>query len=263
MDMGLKGVGALVAASSEGLGKAIALGLAREGASVLICARRADLLQAAAEEIRTETGADVLAVPCDVSDPEVPASLVEQAVARFGRLDVLVNNAGGPPSGDFTKHDDAAWQRAFETNLMSAVRFIRAALPHLRAGGRGRIINITSTAVKQPIDGLILSNAIRTGVIGLARTLAVELAPDGITINNIAPGKIDTTRIQQLDRARAAALNITEEEARALQMAQVPMGRYGTAEEVANLAVFLASSGAGYITGTTTQVDGGLVRGLL
>ncbi len=263
MDMGLKGVGALVAASSEGLGKAIALGLAREGASVLICARRADLLQAAAEEIRRETGADVLAVPCDVADPAVPAALVEQAVTRFGRLDVLVNNAGGPPSGDFTKHDDAAWQRAFEANLMSAVRFLRAALPHLRASGRGRIINMTSTAVKQPIDGLLLSNAIRTGVIGLARTLAVELAPDGITINNIAPGKIDTARIQQLDRARAAALNISDEEARTLQMAQVPMGRYGTAEEVANLAVFLASSGAGYITGTTTQVDGGLVRGLL
>lgn len=263
MDMGLKGAVALVAASSDGLGKAVALGLAREGASVAICARRADMLEQVAEEIRSAAGVEVLVLPTDLSDESRIPGLVSSTVDRFGRLDVLVNNAGGPPPGEFTKHGDEAWRRAFDLNLMSAVRLIREALPHLKAGGRGRIINLTSSAVKQPVEGLILSNSIRAAVVGMAKTLAGELAPSGITVNNIAPGRISTNRIKELDRARAANLGISEEEARAATLSQIPFGRYGRPEELAHLAVFLASDKAGYITGTTIQVDGGMVKGLL
>jgi 3-oxoacyl-[acyl-carrier protein] reductase len=148
-------------------------------------------------------------------------------------------------------------------NLLSVVRLVRAALPHLQASGRGRIINMSSTSVKQPIEGLILSNAIRAGVIGLAKTLSVELAPHGITVNNIAPGRIDTERIRQLDRSRAQAAGITEEQARQISLAQIPLGRYGSPEDIANVAVFLASDKALYITGTTIQVDGGMVKGIM
>ena len=263
MEMSLKGAVALVTASSEGIGRAIAMGLAHEGATLTICARRPEVLEATAIEISEATGAEILALPCDVTEADVPENLVARTVERFGRLDVLVSNTGGPPHGLFDAHDDHAWQTAFEANLLSVVRLVRAALPHLKASGRGRIINMSSTSVKQPIDGLVLSNSIRAGVIGLAKTLANELGPFGITVNNIAPGRIETERIRDLDRARAAALGTTEEEARKAMIAQVPLGRYGTPEEVANLAVFLASEKASYITGTTIQVDGGLIRSIL
>ncbi len=263
MDMGLKGAVALVAAASQGLGKAIALGLAREGASVAICARRGDMLEQVAAEIRGTTGVAVLAVPADLSKEGDIASVVAAAAQQFGRIDVLVNNAGGPPPGEFSTLDDAAWERAFELTLLSAVRLIREALPHLKASGRGRIINMASTSVKQPIEGLILSNSIRAGVIGMAKTLSVELAPYGVTVNNIAPFRAATDRTRQLDRARAAAQGITEEQARQAVAAQIPLGRYGSPEDVANLAVFLASDKASYITGATIQIDGGAVKGLL
>lgn len=262
MEMGLKGVVALVAASSQGLGKAVALGLAREGAYLAMCARRADVLEEAANEIRQETGTEVLALPADVSTPEGVSAVVAATVERYGRLDVLVNNAGGPPPGEFAKHDDEAWQKAFELNLLSAVRLIRASLPYLQESGRGRIINLTSSAVKQPVEQLVLSNSIRAGVVGLAKTLSVELAPYGITVNNIAPGRLSTQRIRQLDRNRAAALGITEEEASRAALSQIPLGRYGDPEELGNLAVFLASDKASYITGTTIQVDGGMIKGV-
>jgi 3-oxoacyl-[acyl-carrier protein] reductase len=197
-----------------------------------------------------------------VSQESEVRSLVSQTIERFGRLDILVNNAGGPPVGDFTQHDDAAWYRAFETNLLSGVRLVREALPGLKESGRGRIINITSTSVRQPIEGLLLSNSIRSGVIGMAKTLATEFAPFGITVNNIAPGRIDTGRVRSLDMSRANAQGISEEEARAAMVAQIPLGRYGEPEEVANLAVFLASDKAAYITGTTIQVDGGMLKAL-
>ena len=263
MDMGLKGTVALVAASSQGLGKAVAIGLAREGASVALCARRLEVLEAGAAEIRDETGSNALAIRADLTNEEEIKRAVAVTVEQFGKLDILVNNAGGPPPGDFTKHDDAAWYRAFELNLLSAARLVREALPCLKASGRGRIINLTSVAVKQPVDGLILSNAIRAGVTGMAKTLSSELAPFGITVNSIAPGRLDTERIRQLDSARAAATGTTEEEARNYFVSQIPMGRYGDPEELANLAVFLASDKASYITGTTIQVDGGLFKGLV
>src|SRR5687768_6425960 len=213
MEMGLEGVVALVAASSQGLGKAVAMGLARERAYVVLCARNLENLEIAAAEIREATGSQALAVRTDLTSEEDIKRVVVTTIERFGGLDVLVNNAGGPPPGDFTMHDDAAWYRAFDLNLLSAARLVREVLPYLKASGRGRIINLTSVAVKQPVDGLILSNAIRAGVTGMAKTLATELAPFGITVNSIAPGRIDTERIRQLDRARAAAQGTTEQEA--------------------------------------------------
>ncbi|MEO6458206.1 MAG: SDR family oxidoreductase [Chloroflexia bacterium] len=263
MDMGLRGTVALVAASSQGLGKAVAFGLAHEGASVVLCARNLENLEAVAAEIREATGSQAMAVRTDLTQEEDIKRVVALSVEQFGRLDVLVNNAGGPPPGDFTKHDDAAWYRAFDLNLMSAARLIREALPYLKSSGRGRIINLTSVAVKQPVDGLILSNAIRAAVTGMAKTLSTELAPFGITVNSIAPGRINTERIRQLDRARASASGTTEQEVEDYFISQIPIGRYGEPEELANLAVFLASDKASYITGTTIQVDGGLFKGLV
>lgn len=262
MKMGLNGTVAVITASSQGLGKAIAIELAREGANVVICGRREDVLAEAANEIFGLSGRQVIAVPADVSKEEGADAVIAAAIDNFGRLDILVNNAGGPPPGDFTQHDDAAWQRAFETNLLSAVRLIRAALPHLKESGRGRIINLTSTAVKQPIEGLILSNSIRAGVVGMAKTLSAELAPFNITVNNIAPGRLSTDRIRQLDQARATAISTSESDVRKSQEAQIPIGRYGQPEELAYLAVFLASDKSSYITGTTIQVDGGLLKSL-
>ncbi|HEX8600841.1 MAG TPA: SDR family oxidoreductase [Chloroflexia bacterium] len=263
MDMGLKGMVAIVTASSQGLGKATALALAEEGANLVMCARGTEQLEEAAQEIVDQTGVEVLAVSADVSTEEGVALVIAAAVKRFARIDVLVTNAGGPPPGDFTKHSDEAWQRAFELNLLSVVRLIRAALPYLQVSGRGRIINFSSTSVKQPVEGLILSNSLRAGVIGMAKTLATELAPYGITVNNIAPGRIDTDRVRSLDRNRASILGISEEEAKQAQIQNIPLGRYGEPAELAALAVFLASDKASYITGTTIQVDGGLVKGIM
>ncbi|MEA2574529.1 MAG: 3-oxoacyl-[acyl-carrier protein] reductase [Chloroflexia bacterium] len=263
MDMGLKGAVAVVTASSQGLGKATAFGLAEEGANLVMCARGAERLEEAAREIRERTGAEVLAMTADVRTEEGISAVIGAAVERFGRIDVLVTNAGGPPPGDFTRHSDEVWQRAFELNLLSVVRLVRAALPYLQTSGRGRIINFSSTSVKQPIEGLILSNSLRAGVIGMAKTLATELAPHGITVNNIAPGRIDTDRVRSLDRNRASTLGISEEEARQSQIQSIPLGRYGEPSELAALAVFLASDKASYITGTTIQVDGGLVKSIL
>jgi 3-oxoacyl-[acyl-carrier protein] reductase len=262
MEMGLRGTVALVTAASQGLGKAIATELAKEGAGVVICARRADVLEDTANEIRGLSGSKVVAIAADVSTPEGVEAAVGAAIESFGRLDILVNNAGGPPPGDFTKHDDAAWQRAFEQNLLSAVRLVRAALPHLKESGRGRIINMTGTAVKEPVEGLILSNSIRSAVIGMAKTLSSEFAAYNITVNNIAPGRIATERVEKLDQARAEASGSTAAEVKRGWEAQIPMGRYGRPEELAYLAVFLASDKASYITGTTIQVDGGMVKGM-
>ena len=264
MDLGLRDKVAIVMAASKGLGRACAAALAAEGARVTIGARGAQALEKTALEIQQATRSRVLAVPTDVTKAGDVEAIVTATVREFGRIDILVNNAGGPPAGKFESFGDAQWQAAFELNLLSTVRLVRLVLPHMRKTGSGRIITIVSTSVKQPIDGLILSNAIRSGVVGLAKTLSVELAPDNITVNNVCPGRILTDRLRQIYHINERVQQGVSEEAVLKEMAQdVPMGRVGKPEELGALVAFLASQQAAYITGTTIQVDGGLVRSLL
>ncbi len=264
MDLGLKGKVAIVLAASKGLGRASAAALAAEGVSVAIGARNERTLKETAEHIRQESGSRVLTIPTDVTKPEDLNAIVDATVREFGQVDILVNNAGGPPPGIFESFDDTQWQAAFELNLLSVVRLIRLVLPQMRQQGSGRIINIVSTSVKQPIDGLLLSNSIRPGVIGLAKSLSIELASDKITINNVCPGRILTDRIRQvyqLDEKKRQGID--EEEALKEAVQGIPMARLGKPEELGALVAFLASEQAAYITGTTIQVDGGVTRSLL
>jgi 3-oxoacyl-[acyl-carrier protein] reductase len=257
MDMGLDGKAAIVGGGSKGIGKGVAMGLAKEGCRVAICARTRETLETAAQEIRSATGREVLPIVCDMAVYDDITRAVAEAAAAFGRLDIVVNNAGGPPTGTFETLDERYWQHAIEQNLLSAVRTTREALPHLRRTGYGRIINITSVAVKQPIDGLMLSNATRLGVVGWAKTLSRELAPNGITVNTVCPGNIATERLMSLIEDRASRQGIDLEQAVQVEEGRVPMGVLGEPDDVANLVVFLASVKARYITGTTIQVDGG------
>jgi len=261
MDLGLRGKVALVPASSQGLGKAVALAFAREGARLAICSRRLDAIEATAEEAR-RLGAEVLALAADLTRAEDIANLVQRTVERFGGVDILITNAGGPPAGRFDDFDDAAWQAGYELTLLSAIRLIRAALPSMRQRGGGVIITMTSSSIKQPISNLILSNVFRAGVAALAKTLADELAPDNIRVNNVVPGRIATERVAQLDQANAARLGVDVETVRQSMLAQIPLRRYGEPEEFADAVVFLASERASYITGATLQVDGGMIRSL-
>lgn len=261
MDLGLTGKVAVVAASSAGIGRAAAQVFAREGARVVLNGRREDVLQATAHEIAA-TGTQVEAVAADLTTAAGCERLIQAAVARFGGIDALVTNAGGPPSKPFADLDDDAWHAAFDLTMMSTVRLIRAALPHLQAS-RGSVVTITSISVKQPIPGLILSNSIRPGVVGLGKTLAEELAASGVRINNVGPGSIWTDRQEYLVSTRAEQKH-TSVEAEVQQIEQgIPMKRLGTPEEVANLVVFLCSPAAAYITGSTILVDGGAYRGLM
>jgi len=263
MDTGPEGKAALVGGASRGIGRAIALGLAREGASVALCARNQEALDKARDEIRHETGAKVVSLICDMARHEDIKAAVGAAFEALERLDIVVNNAGGPPTGTFETLDENYWQHALEQNLLSAVRTTREALPHLKRSGSGRVINVTSVAVKQPIDGLMLSNATRLGVIGWAKTLSRELAPHGITVNNICPGNIATERLISLIEDRARRQKQSLEEAVSLEEGRVPMGFLGEPDDVANLAVFLASDKARYITGATIQVDGGSTTAIM
>lgn len=263
MNLGLTDKIAVVGASSKGLGRAIAFGLAQEGAKVTLCARNKDVLDATAEEIRNQTSTDVLAVPTDVSKPEQVETLIATVLSHFGGIDILVNNAGGPRAGRFNDLSAEDYQDAVQLNLMSTINLCRAVVPTMQERGGGRIINLTSVSVKQPVDGLMLSNMARTGVIGFAKTLATELAPDKILVNNVCPGIIYTDRIQQLATVRAEEAGITFDEALANMTANIPIGRIGEPDEFAALVVFLASEQASYITGTTIQVDGGMVKALL
>ncbi len=257
MDLGLDGRAALVGGASKGIGKAIAREFVMEGARVMICSRSAENLAAAAEEIRSETGKDVESAVCDMASHDDIKRTVAEAAEKLGRLDILVNNAGGPPTGTFQDLDERYWQHAIDQNLLSAVRATREALPHLKRSGSGRIINVTSVAVKQPVDGLILSNATRLAVVGMAKTLSRELAPEGITVNNVCPGNVATERLISLIEERAARQGQTLADAVSLEEGRVPMGFLGEAADVAGLVAFLASDRARYITGTTIQVDGG------
>ena len=262
MDLGLNGKVALVAASSRGIGRATAAALAAEGARVVMCARDRDPLEQAADRICADTGADVYAVPTDLSTEQGPAQLVQTTLELTGALDILVTNTGGPPVGTFDELSDQAWQDAFGSLVMSVVRLVRAAAPAMKGRGGGRVINVTSVSVKQPIPGLMLSNALRAAVVGMAKTLSRELAPAGILVNNVCPGRIATDRLNQLDATLAQRSGIPLEQVRQQAQQSIPLGRYGQPEELASLITFLASGKASYITGETILCDGGLYGGL-
>lgn len=263
MDLGIRGKVALVAAASRGLGRAIAFELANEGASLMLCARGADALEAARSEIAASTGGTVHAVAADLSDATQVVRAASEAMAKFGRVDILVTNAGGPPAGVFEKHSWDMWERAVNLTLRSAVELTRAVLPGMRERRWGRIINVTSIAVKQPVDNLILSNSIRSAVTGMARTLANEVAADGVTVNNIMPGYTRTERVEELADATAAKEGLTRADILARFEREIPMHRLGEPNEFAALAAFLASERASYITGQSIAVDGGWIRSLL
>ncbi len=268
MDLGLHGKVAIVAASSKGLGRASAIQLAREGAYVVLCSRNTDAIEAAAtlvqrEATAAENGGQAIGVQADVTQLDDIERLIDTAVDRFGRLDILVNNAGGPPGGPFDAFTDADYERAITLNLMSTLRLSRGVVPHFRTVGGGSIVNITSISVKQPLNGLILSNTVRAGVTGLAKSMANELGPEGIRVNCVAPGPFRTDRVLDLAKARAEREGITPEEALATDWTGIPMGRLGEPHEFANVVAFLASPAASYVNGVTIQVDGGMYRGLL
>ena len=257
MDLQLQGKTALVLASSKGLGKACAIALAREGANVVIAARGKEVLEAAAEEIRALGKGKVLAIPGDVSQAQAAEALITATVDTFGGIDILVNNAGGPPFGAFESFNEAAWQSAFELNLLSVVRFSRLAIPHMRKRGSGRIINIVSLSIRTLLPGSVLSTSMRMGVAGMAKLLSDEVGPDHITVNNVAPGLILTERVKDTlpPHASGEEERLLEERAKS-----IPVRRIGRPEELADLVTFLASPLAGYITGATIPIDGGAIR---
>jgi 3-oxoacyl-[acyl-carrier protein] reductase len=264
MNLGLIGKTAIVLASSRGLGKASALALSGEGANVVISGRDELALKETAKEIEKKGQGEVLAVVCDVTKFNDIKNLVTKTVKKFGRIDILVNNAGGPPQGTFETTSDEQWQKAFELNLMSAVRTIRLVIPYMKKQKHGRIINMTGLSVKQPIPNLILSNSIRAGVVGMAKTLSNELAVENITVNNIITGHFLTDRLRQLHKIdEKIKQGLTEEEAWADSINKIPMKRLGKPEEYGALVAFLASEQAAYITGASIQIDGGLSRFIL
>lgn len=262
MDLGLRGRVAFVAAASQGLGRAIAEELAREGARVAVCARTERIHEVAAA-IASAHGVETFATVADVSVPADVTRAVGEVLARFGRIDVLVTNAGGPPPGPFESHAPEAWAKAVALNLDSVVNLVRGVLPGMKERQWGRILNVTSIAVKQPVDGLILSNSVRAAVTGFARTLANEVAPFGVTVNNLLPGYTRTERLDGLAEHNAKAKGITRAQAFDAWEQQIPMGRVGEPAEFAALAAFLASERASYITAQSIAVDGGWIRALL
>ncbi|HET9504618.1 MAG TPA: SDR family oxidoreductase [Hymenobacter sp.] len=263
MDFGITGKIALVAAASKGLGRAVAEALAAEGASLVLCARGEEALQQTAAAIEAAHGGPVLAVAADLSTGAGVARVTQAAFERFGRVDILVTNTGGPPAGTFAQHSPEAWQAATNQLLTSVVELTRAVLPGMQERGWGRILNVTSIAVKQPVAGLMLSNSLRAAVTGMARTLATEVAPFGITVNNILPGYTRTDRVEHLAQATAEREGISPEEATARWTREIPMQRLGEPAEFAALAAFLCSARASYITGTSIPVDGGWIKALL
>ncbi|MDQ3667307.1 MAG: SDR family oxidoreductase [Acidobacteriota bacterium] len=263
MDFGLKDRVAVVAAASKGIGYAAAKELAREGARVFLCSRDEARASEAAWKIHDETGATVAGIAADVTDEHATERFVSAAREQAGHIDILVTNSGGPPASTFAQTDLEMFRRAFELNALSAIRLAKLVLPGMCEQKWGRVVNITSVSVKQPIEGLLLSNTVRAGLTGWAKTVATEVAPDNVTVNNVAPGYTLTERQEQLAQARARALGKPKEEIIASWATQGPMRRMGRPEEIAAAVAFLASERASYITGVTLQVDGGWVRSLL
>lgn len=260
MDFGLGDKSVLVLASSSGLGKAVAGEFLKEDAAVTITGRDGERLEAAASDLERLTGRRPRYMPCDITSPSDLKALVAFAAERTGSVDVLVNNAGGPPAGTFESFGDETWVKAFELTLLSYVRAIREVLPMMKEKKWGRIINSTSSSVREVLENLILSNTFRLGVIGLTKTIAGEFAPYGILVNAIGPGRFDTDRIRQLDMALAEKKGLSFEEVSAASKSRIPLGRYGDPSEYGKLAVFLGSEANTYITGQTIISDGGLLR---
>lgn len=261
MDLGLKDRVGIVAASSQGLAKAVAMAMAREGAKLVMCARRANAIEAAAVEIRQATGAEVLARATDVTRQDDVRRLAAETLETFGRIDICVTNAGGPPSKTFAETTPEDWAAAVDLNLMSVVHFAREVLPVMQKQRWGRLVTITSVAVKQPIDGLILSNSVRSAVSGLVKTLANEYGKHNVTVNNVCPGYTRTARLTELAGRVARSEDVTRAQIEERWASQVPLRRLGEPEEFANVVTFLASERASYVTGVSIAVDGGLVKG--
>lgn len=265
MELGLRRRVAVVCAASQGLGLAAAIGFAREGAHVVICSRDAKKLSGAARQVRAAAagGARVLAVTADLTKAAHIRKLFRSALREFKRIDVLVTNAGGPPVAAFPDLDDTTWRKGIDLNLMSTIRCIREALPAMQKRKWGRIINITSFAAKQPVDDLVISSTVRPGILGLSKVLANRYSREGITINSVAPGFIRTARQEEIGAVRAKAAGTTVDKYIAKMGEGIPAGRFGTPEELANVIVFLGSERAAYISGTTVNVDGGLMKGII
>ncbi|MCZ2258345.1 SDR family oxidoreductase [Sporosarcina sp. G11-34] len=262
MDLGLKDKVAFISASSKGLGKGCALELAKEGAHVIISSRSEEDLIQAKREIEAVAKGRVEYVVCDVTKSADITKAIAFANEKFGKVDILINNAGGPPAGDFDKMGDDDWYHAFELNLLSFVRFIREVVPRMKEQQSGRIINLASSSVKQPISGLILSNTFRPGVVGLSKTLSQELAPFNILVNTVSPGSIATDRLLSLNQTRADKLGISIEEVEGNVKKSIPLGRYGDVSEFGKVVAFLASDVSSYITGSSLLIDGGSVKSL-
>jgi len=263
MDLGLRGKVAVVAGSSQGLGRAIAEALAAEGADVVINSRSPDKLAAVETEIERDTGANVESVACDLTEPEGAARLIGAAEEAFGRVDILVTNTGGPPAGLFEDHSAETWRHAISQNLESVINLVRAALPGMKERRWGRIVNVTSITVKQPVEGLILSNAIRAGVTGFAKTVSNEVGPYNVTVNNVLPGYTRTERLVHLAEAISERDGKTIAQAYEGWEAEIPMGRLAEPSELGAVTAFLCSEKASYVTGQSIAVDGGWIKGLI
>lgn len=259
MDLQVDGKAYMIAGASKGLGFAIARCLAAEGAAVSLASRDAEAVARAAQQLAASSRGSAMGTPCDVRDSAQLAAWTAATVARFGRLDGLVVNAGGPPPGRFDAFDDAAWQGAFELTLLSAVRMVRFALPHLRVNG-GAVLVLTSSTIREPVENLLLSNVMRAGVTSLAKSLSRELAADGIRVNNLVPGLIGTDRMAQLDDFEAQVRSASVAAVRAQREGAIPLGRYGQPEEFGRVGAFLLSPAASYMSGATVVVDGGSMR---
>lgn len=263
MDLALENKVAVVAASSRGLGKAVASGLAKEGVKLVICARNKRTLEKTADEIFHNTGVSVFPLVVNLSKADQIEWLIHESLDLLGRIDILITNAGGPPPGNFDDVDDDDWIQGFDLTLMSTVRLIREVIPGMKKNRWGRIITLTSVTVKQPVDGLILSNVIRPGVIGLTKSLSLELAPFNILVNSVCPGYYLTDRVKDLLNKRAKKENRSVEDVEKEITGHIPLKRIGDPEELANIVTFLASDRAAYITGSMIQADGGFVKGLV